>query len=105
MATDLGGRKVPQRWQQAPWVAGIKAEILKIILGVVVPNSSPDDLQSSTFLDYVTVQPTSATSSRSEVSLGGLQEAAELRQQVVEYEQMLSDLKMKAQASDVAMKM
>ena len=78
---------------------------MKTILGVAVPNSGPLDLESSPFLNYEAMQPASATSSRSEVSLGGLQEAVELRQQVVEQEQMLSDLKMKAQASDAAMKM
>ncbi|RCV17727.1 hypothetical protein SETIT_3G242800v2 [Setaria italica] len=62
----------------------VMAEILKTILRVAIPNSGPHNLQSSPILDYAVVQPASATSSRSEVSLGGLQEAVELRQQVVE---------------------
>nr|TKW27297.1 hypothetical protein SEVIR_3G248600v2 [Setaria viridis]TKW27299.1 hypothetical protein SEVIR_3G248600v2 [Setaria viridis] len=61
-----------------------QAEILKTILRVAIPNSGPHNLQSSPILDDAVVQPASATSSRSEVSLGGLQEAVELRQQVVE---------------------
>jgi hypothetical protein len=44
-------------------------------------------------------------SSRSEVSLGGLQEAADLGEICVEQDQILTDVKMKAQASDASMKM
>ena len=49
--------------------------------------------------------PATATCSRSEVSLGGLDEAADLGEIFVEQDQVLTDLKIKAQASDVAMKL
>ena len=48
--------------------------------------------------------PAAATSSRSKVSLGGLEEAADLGEIFVEQDQVLTDLKIKAQASEVAMK-
>jgi hypothetical protein len=49
--------------------------------------------------------PTAATSSRSEFSLGGLEEVADLGEIFVEQDQVLTDLMIKAQASNVAIKM
>jgi chaperonin cofactor prefoldin len=48
--------------------------------------------------------PAFATCSRPEVSLGGLDAAAYLGEIFVEQDQVLKDLKIKAEASDVAMK-
>jgi hypothetical protein len=45
-----------------------------------------------------------ATCSRSKVSLGGLDKAADIGEIFVEQNQVLTDLKIKAQASIVAMK-
>jgi hypothetical protein len=48
--------------------------------------------------------PAFATCSRPEVSLGGLDAAADLREIFAEQDQVLTDLKIKAESSDVAMK-
>jgi chaperonin cofactor prefoldin len=48
--------------------------------------------------------PAFATCSRPEVSLGGLDAATYLGEIFVEQDQVLKDLKIKAEASDVAMK-
>jgi hypothetical protein len=48
--------------------------------------------------------PAFATCLRPEVSLGGLDAAADLGEIFVEHDQVLTDLKIKAEASDVAMK-
>ena len=47
--------------------------------------------------------PAFATCSRPEVSLGGLDAAADLDEIFVEQDQVLTDLKIKVEASDVAM--
>ena len=63
-------------------------------------------MKSKPFIGYMPQDyPATATSSRSEVSLGGLDEAADLGEIFVEQDQVLTDLKIKAQASDVAMKL
>jgi hypothetical protein len=61
-------------------------------------------VKSKTFIDYIPRDyPTFATCSRPKVLLGVLDEATSLGEIFVEL-QVLTDLKIKAQASDVAMK-
>jgi hypothetical protein len=57
------------------------------------------------FIDYMPQDyPAFATCSRPEISLGGLDAAADLGEIFVEQDQVLTDLKIKAEASDVVMK-
>jgi predicted nucleic acid-binding Zn-ribbon protein len=78
--------------------------MLRTILAVQISNSCPN-VKSKPFIDYMPQDyPAFATCSRPEVSLGGLDAAADLGEIFVEHDQVLTDLKIKAEASDVAMK-
>jgi hypothetical protein len=79
--------------------------MLRTIFPVQISNSCPSNVKSKPFIDYMPRDyPTSATCSTPEVSLGGLDAAADLGEIFVERDQVLTDLKIKAEASDVAMK-
>jgi hypothetical protein len=72
---------------------------------VQISNSCPSIVKSKPFIDYMPPDyPGFATCSRPEVSLGGLDADADLGEIFVEQDQVLIDLKIKAAASDVAMK-
>jgi hypothetical protein len=79
--------------------------MLRTIIAVQISNSCPSSVKSKPFIDYMPRDyPTFATYSRPEVSLGGLDAAADLGEIFVEQDQVLTDLKIKAEASYVAMK-
>jgi hypothetical protein len=79
--------------------------MLRTILAVQISNSCPSNVKSKTFIDYMPRDyPAFATCSRHEVSLGGLDAAANLGEIFVEQDQVLTDLTIKADAPDVAMK-
>ena len=79
--------------------------MLRTILAVQISNSCPSNVKSKPFIDYMPRDyPAFATCSRPEVSLGGLDAAADLGEIFVEQDQVLTDLKINAEASDVAMK-
>jgi hypothetical protein len=78
---------------------------LWIILTVQISNSYPSNVKSKQFIDYTPRDyPAFTTCSRPEILLGGLDACADLGEIFVEQDQVLTDLKIKAQASDVAMK-
>jgi hypothetical protein len=79
--------------------------MLRTILAVQISNSCPSNVKSKPFIDYMPQDyPAFATYSRHEVSFGGLDAAVDLGEIFVEQDQVLIDLKIKAEASDVAMK-
>jgi hypothetical protein len=79
--------------------------MLRIILAVQISNSCPSNVKSKSFIDYMPRDyPTFATCSRLEILLGGLDAATDLGEIFVKQDQVLTDLKIKAEASDVAMK-
>jgi hypothetical protein len=68
-------------------------------------HSCPSNVKSKPFIDYMPRDyPAYATCSRPEVSLGGLDVATDLGEIFLEQDQVLTDLKIKAEASHVAMK-
>jgi hypothetical protein len=75
------------------------------IPSVQISNSCPSNVKSKSFIDYMPRDyPAFATCSRPEVSLGGLDATVDLGEIFVEQDQVLANLKIKAKASDVAIK-
>jgi hypothetical protein len=79
--------------------------MLRTILAVQILNPCPSNVKSKPFIDFMPRDYLAfPTCSRPEVSLGRLDTTADLPKIFVEQDQDLTDLKIKAEALDVAMK-